>query len=97
MGWNYRVLRRKLKPESAVLGQPVYGYAIHEVYYDADGNPTSCTETGCAPFGESEKELREDLIMMRFDACSRPVLDYEMFESMTPPRDKTKSNVDAKV
>ena len=65
--WNYRVLRFQtpgmLDPQ----------YAIHEVYFDAEGRITGCTEEEVSPFGESLEELREDLEAYK-KALDLPVL-----------------------
>jgi len=70
MSWNYRVIRHKDK-EWAVL-------TIHEVYYDADGNPNGVTESAIAAYGDTMLELRDNhAIQAR--AFDLPILDYSMF------------------
>jgi hypothetical protein len=68
VSWNHRVLRRK-------EGEG-YTYAIHEVYYDPDGNVAACTENPVAPYGESLDELIEDVESYR-RALNLPVIDYD--------------------
>jgi hypothetical protein len=70
MTWNYRVLRTIINGEET--------FAIHEVYYDKNGNPDSCTKRASEPFGENLKELRSDMDRM-LEAFSQPVLEYSMF------------------
>lgn len=81
--WNYRVIRHK---ETINLSsnpmekedQSFYWYAIHEVYYDKDGNPTSITENPCDPYGEDLSELKENLEKMNA-GLKKPILDYDFF------------------
>jgi hypothetical protein len=72
MTWNYRVIRTR------DLATGELSYAIHEVYYDKHGKPTSCTEASIAPFGETPEELKRCLELMAF-ALKKPVLDFEDF------------------
>jgi hypothetical protein len=68
--WNHRVVRRN--------GCDGTYYSIHEVYYDSQGNPSSCTENPVEPFGETFEELVQDL--QRFtQALEKPILDYDSF------------------
>jgi hypothetical protein len=76
MTWNYRVLSRTKynglrKEEYQELG-------VHEVYYDDEGNPTSCSVDPITPWGFSFVELRKDFELMR-RAFEKPVLRYEDF------------------
>jgi len=72
--WNYRVIRKVTR----VDGRDEFQYGIHEVYYDDDHIPTSCTVDPVTPYGESEEELAQD---MRYFAAAleKPVLDYDSF------------------
>lgn len=70
MTWNCRVMVRTDKQ----TGEKIY--AIHEVYYDQDGNPESCTENPVSPMGETVDELRGDLSHYQ-EALAKPVLRYE--------------------
>lgn len=72
MSWNYRVIR------FCDLTTGDCTYAVHEVYYDKCGKPTSCTEASIAPFGETPEELKRCLELMAF-AFKKPVLDFEDF------------------
>lgn len=64
--WNWRIVNKD-------------GWlAIHEVHYDADGNPFACTERPTFPSGETLEELRKDL-QAYSTALERPILPYEMF------------------
>jgi hypothetical protein len=74
MSWNYRVVRRVYQ----VDGREEFQYGIHEVYYDDDHVPTSCTVDPVSPHGDTEDELAQD---MRYfaSALEKPVLDYDSF------------------
>ena len=50
-------------------------YAIHEVYYDEDGEPWTCTEDPACPEGDMLETLREDMEYYRL-VLERPVLAY---------------------
>lgn len=66
MIWNYRIIKK----------QGTFG--IHRVEYDTKGGLETCTEDVLAPYGESRKELMDDLILM-LCAALNPVLKYEDF------------------
>lgn len=61
--WNYRVLHN---PKDG-------SYAVHEVYYDNQGNPGSWTERPSAPYGESLDDFQNDLRAIN-RAFERPFL-----------------------
>ena len=61
MTWNYR----RLMTES--------GYAIHEVYYDEQGDIEMWSDNPISPHGVDEEELKQDIIKMR-TALTKPVL-----------------------
>lgn len=67
--WNYRVMRH-VAPTSGEVW-----HAIHEVYYDEAGNPSSWTADEIWPVGETPEELRECLEAMA-KAMEKPVLEY---------------------
>ena len=67
--WNYRIVRRKCSDGDK--------YGIHEVYYNEDGSIWAISEQPCMPFGETKKELLNDLSMMTASII-KPVLDYDM-------------------
>lgn len=68
--WNYRVIKHH--SDSGEY------FEIHEVYYDHEGTPVACTESGVAPYGESTEELSNAMIHMQ-SALTQPVLDITMF------------------
>lgn len=64
--WNHRVIEF-VEPD----GGP--WLSIHEVYYDADGNPQTYTENAIGACGDSMEELTQTL--QRMMAClSKPVM-----------------------
>lgn len=71
MSWNYRVIRH---PASDIEGdEPTF--AIHEVYYDDQGNPNGWTDATDVS-AESVADVVEVLAMM-LRATERPVLCVE--------------------
>jgi len=70
MTWNYRIFRHTEKDGYT-------WYAIHECYYDDDGNVEGYTQGPDYPQGETVEELKTDLEYMLNDAFSQPILDYE--------------------
>jgi hypothetical protein len=69
MSWNYRVMRR-VDPDGTDW------FAIHEVYYDAAGNPDGYTENPVDVSGDSLEGLSWVLDRMR-EALNKPILDEE--------------------
>ena len=69
LSWNYRVLSRKDSDDMKT-------FAIHEVYYDEEGTPTSCTLEAVSPMGETLEELQADMQYYN-KALENPVLDYD--------------------
>ena len=70
MTWNYRVVK------SVNAGETTYG--IHEVYYDDNGKPVSCTVDPMAPMGEKLVEVYSDMQYM-LKAFDYPTLTEEDF------------------
>lgn len=71
--WNYRMIEHKNQDGSS-------WFAIHEVYYDDDGNPKYCTEGPCSANGEDTESLITDMQYMML-ALNKPVLLYSDFKS----------------
>lgn len=72
MSWNYRIVKTTFEQGDR--------YAIHEVYYDTNGNPTSHTVEPACPIGETIEELRVEMELY-LKAMDRPVLignDYSI-------------------
>ena len=69
-GWNYRLIRRQTE-----FGEEI---AIHEVYYDEDGEPRSCSKEPVPVAGEDIEVFEKDVDLMK-QAFSKDVLDYESF------------------
>jgi hypothetical protein len=70
MTWNHRLVKRAHDNE-------VF-YAIHEVYYDEQGNPESITQD---PVGVSEQSKGDVMTTLRLmeRALTMPTLNYEDF------------------
>ena len=66
MSWNYRVIK-------TTEGDCAY-YAIHEVYYDDDGQPDGSTVEPVFVSGESVEDIRQMLAQMLRDV-DRPALE----------------------
>ena len=73
MTWNYRVISHPVWHFEADEG--AREYKIHEVFSDDTGIVGYSAE-GMAPFGESQKELIQDLAHMS-QAFNKPVLNVE--------------------
>jgi len=69
--WNYRVIESK-----TASGETFF--AVYEVYYDNDGNPTSCTVEPQEPFGETYKELLTSMKHYK-RAFKKPILQMDLF------------------
>ena len=69
-GWNYRLVRKQTEHEDVV--------GVHEVYYNSDGEPRSCTKKPVGIQRESIEELEKELFCMK-QAFEKPVLNYEDF------------------
>lgn len=80
MHWNHRVVRKET-PNKFREDEIEISYEIHEVYYNEDGEPRSCTVDGISPYGETIEELKETLERM-LNASTQPVLEYSYFENL---------------
>jgi hypothetical protein len=90
MTWNYRVLRHvtanRNKPNvdtneeffKSFRGEREEEeyYRIHEVYYEDDGEISSCSENPCLPYGDTVEELQEVIELMKA-AFDKPAIPYE--------------------
>jgi len=56
MTWNYRIIRHK--------GEVSEWLAIHEVFYDDEGNPDGCTENPIHIIGDDLEEIEKTLEYM---------------------------------
>lgn len=68
MTWNYRIVHKKTDEYEE--------WAIHEVYYTADGEPYAVTVNPIAPLGETFDEFVDDMSHY-FVALNKPVLEYD--------------------
>jgi hypothetical protein len=85
--WNERVMRR-VDPDGEVT------FAVHEVYYDADGVVNGWTDDACAPlYNESTDDgwsLRQ-AFERQMRALDLPVLDYETGRAVVPEQNGTET------
>jgi hypothetical protein len=71
MTWNHRVVKYETRN---LFGDPDVGYAIHEVFYDGEGNIRGMTSDSVKPWGDTKDELRLELLRM-LDALNKPDLE----------------------
>lgn len=85
-GWNYRVVRtihRAVWPDGRETEEEVW--AIHEVYYDENGDPSAVTTEPGWPQGDSLIEFMGDFVMYQ-DAVKKPTLKWEDIVKDEPVR-----------
>lgn len=70
MSWNYRIIKTKWKLKN-LKGN---GYAIHEVYYDEKGRPTSWSAEPQYLCAETKEQLMGDIVLIR-QAFRKPTLE----------------------
>lgn len=73
MTWNHRVIKYKTRN---LFGDPDVGYAIHEVFYNNDGEIRGMTSDAVKPWGDTKEELREELLRM-LAALDKPDIDLD--------------------
>jgi len=79
MHWNHRVIRHKNDKKLSDISEE-YWYAIHEVHYDDQEEPVSCTS-------DPIQIIQEDLAAIKWEvdkikeALEKPILDYEYFKN----------------
>jgi hypothetical protein len=66
--WNHRVMRHKKEGKTWL--------AIHEVYYNDEGEPHSWTEEPVSLAGECIEDLREELKQI-LRCLDKPTLEYK--------------------
>jgi hypothetical protein len=71
MTWNYRLIKWSASTSEGIVTEE--GVAIHEVYYDAQGNPTSWTSNPVSFSGDSPEEVIE-ILGRALEGCKKPVL-----------------------
>ena len=71
MTWNYRIIKHD-------TAESVY-FAVHEVYYDKQGNITNWTQNPIDITGDSAKEIARTLQMILTDT-KQPVLKESELE-----------------
>jgi len=73
--WNYRVMQQPERPDDP--DDKGIWLAIHEVFYDDDGEVDGWTKDAVTVGGNSKEELLKVLENMTA-AAEKPVLDYEV-------------------
>lgn len=71
MVWNHRVIATRKEPYGERSNE--YQYAIHEVFYDNEGNITSWTEDAVGVVGDDMLEVKHSLNWM-LEALNMPII-----------------------
>jgi hypothetical protein len=80
MGWNYRVI--SFSHDHAGRELETMYFAIHSVYYDMDGSPTSYgKEAASIGWDADEPDAPISILDMMRGALSKPVLNSKSFPS----------------
>ena len=74
MDWNHRVIRHVLVDETSWL-------AIHEVYYDDNDKPDSCTKEPIQMVSNDLNEMEWTVDKIK-EALKKPIIDYTYFEEL---------------
>ena len=78
MSWSYRVVKTVTK---IPLGDIDISYAVHEVYYDENGDIVNISENPSYPISDDLEGLKNVLSKM-MTAYDRPVIDYHTGEEI---------------
>jgi hypothetical protein len=65
MSWNYRLVKY-------ANGS---GFGVHEVHYDANGNPQSMTAEPATFVGEAPEDIADALLKARADVARRGIFE----------------------
>lgn len=83
--WNYRVI--EFVTPSGIAGQPDDVWrAVHEVFYDKEGNPTSYGENPAAVGWDMPDGDPLALLDRMREAITKPVLSEQNFPNRQLPR-----------
>ncbi len=96
MPWNYRVIYHPsstYKVGDTKFDRDEY-LAIHEVYYDSDGNPESMTVDGIVIGDEGEDSLLslKWILEHQLEALKKPILKHELEDKIFPEINQEKQN-----
>ena len=96
MSWNYRVVYHppsKYKVSDTEFDRKEY-LAIHEVYYNKDGNPDSMTVDAIVLGDEGEDSLvaLKWILEHQLEALEKPILEYELENGIYKEISKKKQN-----
>lgn len=80
MSWNYRVIVFTTHPDNGEALDTHY-YGIHEVYYDAKGNPNAYAIDPAPVFWDADDDPNtpHSILDRMRDALSKPVLRQQDF------------------
>lgn len=76
MGWNYRVIRRKISFVHGEIPMHEYTYHIHQAYVDENDKVGSITFEPIHVFGTTIEELQKVYELIS-DAFTKPILDID--------------------
>lgn len=71
--WNHRIIKHVTSDSE--------WFAVHEVYYDDDGTPNSCTSEPIKIIQEDLKDIEWEIDKIK-EALQKPVLHYSYFEEL---------------
>lgn len=91
MGWNYRIVRKKISFVHDGMDMYEYTYNIHEAYVDANDKVGSITVEPVNVFGTTIEELHQVYKMMK-DAFTKPILDVDQIPEKGYKSKKSKSS-----
>lgn len=69
--WNYRLVKKVIAEEDQI--------GIHEVYYNKNDVPVSCTVNPVKAVGDNVEDAQH-VVELMLRACNKPILDYNIFE-----------------
>jgi hypothetical protein len=83
MSWNYRIIKHiyseNENPINKTTKKNNQWLAIHEVYYDKNNKPTSCTLNPIAITSNNKKELKWIIEKIK-KATKKPILNENIFD-----------------
>jgi len=91
--WNYRVCKELFKYNEPIDGKEgEIGFSFREVYYTDDNKIWTVSKEPCAPFGETETELLEDIERMR-KSVEKGVIDLDTIKFADSPYESTEDKL----
>jgi len=74
MVWYYRIIKHKTSNQNH--------FALHEVFYDDDGNIISWTEQPIDIIGESKADIKRALKQMLLDIETEVITESELLKNL---------------